>query len=122
MIPAQFMTDFESGLRKAINECYPHAVLHGCWYHFCASVRRYLLGLKLKELTEKNPDAKTIYRKLLSLPLLPPDSILAGYNIVKGEAKNKKLWNKFKPMFEYFESYWMAMVRVDHQAVNLLNF
>lgn len=40
--PSRFMTDFEAGLRKAINECYPGVPLH-----FCAVVRRKLLSHKL---------------------------------------------------------------------------
>lgn len=109
--PAQFMTDFEAGLRKAINKYYPHAILHGCWYHFCAAIRRQLLSLNLYELTMNEPIAKAIYRQILSLPLLPPESILSGYNVVKTVARNNKLYQQFKPMFEYFNSYWIAMVR-----------
>lgn len=108
--PAMFMTDFEAGLRKAINEFYPMAILHGCWYHFCAAVRRKCMSFNMYRLISKVPNAKIIYRMILSLPLLPPESILNGYNIVKQVATEKKLSKEFKKIFEYFEQYWLPLV------------
>lgn len=109
--PAKFMADFEAGLRKAISEFYPEAVLCGCWYHFCAAIRRKLLSLSLYELTLNDPMCRFIYRSILSLPLLPPGSILPGYNVIKRTAKRNDLYETFEPMFKYFESYWLALVR-----------
>lgn len=108
--PAQFMTDFEAGLRKAINEFYPDAILYGCWYHFCSAVRRKFMSLDMYELISKVPAAKLIYRMILSVPLLPAELICKGYNIVKEEATKKKLDKKFKKIFEYFEQYWLEQV------------
>lgn len=108
--PSQFMVDFEAGLRAAINASYPDAKLHGCWYHFCAAIRRRFLKLHLYELIKTSPDARFVYRSILSLPLLPPESLLAGYNITKEEAKDIGLGVIFKPVFDYFESYWLALV------------
>lgn len=108
--PSRFMADFEAGLRKAIKSIYPDATLHGCWYHFCAAIRRKLLKFGLYQLIVNEPLARFIYRSILSLPLLPPKSILAGYNIIKREAKNNGLYAQFKQMFDYFESFWLALV------------
>lgn len=108
--PIQFMADFEAGLRKAINEHYPHAILYGCWYHFCAAVRRKFLKLQMYQLITKVPAARKIYRMILSLPLLPSESILNGYNIVKQEAATKSLTERFGAIFQYFEQYWLLIV------------
>lgn len=108
--PAQFMTDFEAGLRKAINEIYPDAILNGCWYHFCAAVRRKLMSLDMYELISSVPAAKSVYRMILSLPLLPKESISNGYRIIKQEAIDKNLHKEFKKIFEYFEQYWLHQV------------
>lgn len=109
--PSQFMVDFEAGLRKAIRNIYGIVVqIHGCWYHFCAAIRRKLLKLELYQLTINNPIACFIYRSMLNLPLLPPELLLDGYNIIKREATSCELYKKFKPMFDYFESYWLALV------------
>lgn len=108
--PASFMTDFEAGMRKAINEFYPDAILNGCWYHFCAAVRRKLLSFDMHQLISNVPAAKSIYRKILSLPLLPAEVIMDGYNIVKQEAIAAGLDEKFKKFYEYFEQYWLFIV------------
>lgn len=108
--PSKFMTDFEAGLRKALNNIYPDATLHGCWYHFVAAVRRRILSHKLYELIKENPIVKFIYRSLLNLPLLPPEDILNGYNIIKLEAKNSAFYEQLKPVLDYFESFWLALV------------
>lgn len=108
--PAKFMADFEAGLRNAINEFYPETVLCGCWFHFCAAVRRKFLSLQLHDLIKEVPAAKKIYRKILSLPLLPAELILNGYNLVKEEAKRNNLNKDFKAIFNYFEQYWLRLV------------
>lgn len=108
--PKRFMTDFESGLRAAIKKCYPHAALHGCWYHYCASLRRKLLDLHMHNLIANNPSARAIYRKMLSIPLLPPEYIEQGYFLIKEEARSNKLINKFSAFFKYFESFWLNLV------------
>lgn len=108
--PAHFMTDFETGLRVAINRYYPDAILNGCWFHFSAAVRRRMLSLHLHSLIEENVHAKFVYRAILSLPLLPSELILEGYSIIKHQAVFYGVYNWFKPMFEYFDSFWLALV------------
>lgn len=29
------MTDYESGLVESLRSNYPHATLHGCFFHYC---------------------------------------------------------------------------------------
>lgn len=38
--PAIIMTDWETGLRCAIRTCFPNSTLKGCWYHYCAALRK----------------------------------------------------------------------------------
>lgn len=105
------MADFENGLRKAIINIYPYAILNGCWYHFTAAVRRKILSFKLYKLIEEQPVVHFIYRSILSLPLLPPDAVLKGYNIIKQKAKASEFYKALKPVFDYFESFWLGLVR-----------
>lgn len=105
-----FMTDFESSMRAAINLCYPNADLYGCWYHFKAAVRRRCLQEGLSRMTKENPFAQTIYRMLLNLPLLPPESIEAGYKSIVEMAQNKNLLEGFKHIFLYFQNFWLRIV------------
>lgn len=107
--PSRFMTDFEEGMRKAIKICYPNATLNGCWYHFKAAVRKRCIkeGVRIKE-----GNARTIYRMLLNLPLLPPDSIVMGFSIIMETARSLRVSKPFKKIFNYFQGYWMKVVSV----------
>lgn len=44
---------------------------------------------------------------MLNIPLLPADSIVDGYRIIKRTARKLKLNNEFKALFQYFEDYWL---------------
>lgn len=108
--PASFMTDFEGGMRAAINQCYPDAVLHGCWYHYKAAVRRRCVVEGLYKMITENPSVRTVYRMLLNLPLLPPDSIERGFDITVATSRSMKVFKFFKKIFEYFRGYWIVVV------------
>lgn len=112
MRPAMFMADFEGGIRKAINNFYPDSALHGCWYHFSAAIRRKFLRLNLYEIIKKEPEGKILYKMMLNLPLLPPEEIAKGFNIIKRKAQNVKLSREFRPVFAYFENFWLELVRL----------
>lgn len=116
--PASFMTDFESGMRAAINKCYPNAVLHGCWYHFKAAVRRRCLKEGLYMMIAENPSARKIYRMLLNLPLLPPSSIEEGFTIIVNIARSERLFKYFNKVFGYFKSYWLQQVVSGSAIIN----
>lgn len=96
---ASFMLDCESGLRKSITLCYPNATINGCWYHFIAAVRRKFQVLRMMQLLTNNLNARTIYRKILNIPLLPASQIVSGYNLIKEEAQEKCLSKEFKKIF-----------------------
>lgn len=108
--PAQFMADFEAGLRKAISSYFPGVPLYGCWYHYCAAIRRRLMTLNMHRLITDDPAGFMIYRMLLSLPLLPRDRILDGFNFVKSEARKNRLFKAFKAFFKYFNDFWINLV------------
>lgn len=110
MNPSEFMTDFEAGMRKAINKCYPNAILRGCWYHFKAALRRRFISLHMFRLITDDSSARQIYRMLSNLPLLPPLAIAMGYAIIKEEARSAKLTKVFRKIFIYFERYWLQLV------------
>lgn len=104
------MTDFESGMRAAIRKCYPHANIHGCWFHYCAALRRKSYNLNLRGLISNHTSAREIYRKLLNLPLLLPHQIETAFLGIKKEAHDKMLHNEFKDFFQYFETFWLELV------------
>lgn len=108
--PIEFMTDFEGGLRKAIEQKYPNARLRGCWFHFCAALDRNALRLGLYPLLKRDPFARFILKSLKNLPLLPEDRFVEGYAHIKTVAAENNLTRSFKQYFAYFEFYWLAQV------------
>lgn len=107
--PAEFITDFEAGMRKAINERWEGITLRGCWYHYSAALRKKMLKLGLSKLFEDSDDAKSIKKMMMSLPLLPSEKFTEGYNYVQQKAREFGLYEKFKTFFEYFV-YWLNQV------------
>lgn len=121
--PDSFMTDFETGMRAAIRKCYPQATLNGCWYHYCAALRRRLCSLQLLRIIAESKKARQIYRKMLSLPLLPKEQIRNGYLLIKQEARQNNVFTLFKSFFDYFDSFWLNLVRYwCHQEKLLFHF
>lgn len=110
--PAMFMCDFETGLRAAINKLYPNSALHGCWYHYSVCIRSRFIQLNMYRLITENLAARKIYKKMLRLPLLPTQSILEGFEIIKTESRAMRLFREFKSVFQYFEGFWIKLVRL----------
>lgn len=108
--PAKFITDFEAPMRKAIKECYPGVELHGCWYHYCAAIRRKVVSLGLYDLVKNDWNARSIYRKLKSWPLLPSNRTIEGFKIIEEETRNFGLHKDFKAFFTYFKGFWLQLV------------
>lgn len=107
--PTEIITDFEAGLRKAINQTYPGAKLRGCWYHYSAAVRKKMLELGLHKLLKDNDYARRIKKMLMSLPLLPAENFMEGYDYIKQQTKEWGLSHRFKSFFSYYE-YWINQV------------
>jgi hypothetical protein len=68
------MTDFEQAAIKAFKHHFPQSQLLGCFFHYAqCSWRKFCeLGLKVEY---KNKELKIWFRKLVALPLEPPETI-----------------------------------------------
>lgn len=108
--PNEIITDFEGGLRKAINFWYPNTTLRGCWYHYCCAVTRKIAKLGLNSLIISNPDANLISKQLLNLPLLSKNKFKEGFRHIKQTAVKSDIENHFNEFFNYFEEYWFEQV------------
>lgn len=108
--PTAIITDFEAGMRKAIKTVYKDVVLRGCWFHYCQAIKKMALKLGLRNELRMIQEARFIYYKLMSLPLLPSKYYLEAFNFIKMHAQNQHFWIKFQPFFEYFQSFWIPQV------------
>lgn len=117
--PNSFITDYEAGLRKAIRRRYPNANLHGCWYHFCAAIRKKYAKLGLFGLCKQDAEANLTKNSLMSLPLLPNDRLEEGFNYIKERAEQHGHAKQFQKLFNYFESYWLKEVYKLNQSQDI---
>lgn len=115
LTPTEIMTDFEPAMRKAINSVYKDVTLRGCWFHFCQAIKRMALKLGLRNVLKAIQEARCIYYKLMSLPLLPSELFLNGFESIKLQCQSYSCWRKFHPFFGCFESFWL------NQVILLLN-
>lgn len=114
MQPAEFMTDFEDGMRLAIKICWPKVKVRGCWFHYCRAILRRCRNLGMDKLLKNNENAKAVKRQLAVLPLLPEGQIEEGFKATKKLAAKKKLSKRFGRLFKYVESYWLkSQVKID---------
>lgn len=109
--PALIITDFEKGMRKAINGFYKKVKLHGCWFHYDRAIQKYCrMNPKLKRTLKMNANARDILRQLLSLPLLPPGKFIEGYKAIERKARNWRVYHPLIDLFRYFNKFWMKQV------------
>lgn len=109
---AVFITDYEMGLRKAIQSEFPNAKLFGCWFHFTQAVRRQVV-MKYKELAKyirENKKASLEYHKLLVLPLLPASHIVSSFESIKEAILEFDHHFNFMSFLGYYEIQWIKKV------------
>lgn len=114
--PKSFMTDFECALQNSLKTVFPNAKCHGCWFHYCQSLRRNI-AMKHKDLAvfiRASKSASLAYHKLLALPLLPAKSIQLVYYTIKEEILVFDTNNKFSTFTNYFEKQWIKKVTIEH--------
>lgn len=108
--PNEIITDFETGMRHAIRAQFPNVRLRGCWYHYCAAIRKRLLLYKLGKFIKSDNRAFDIKRQIMNLPLLPADRFIEGYQQIKNLIEGYGWTKDFKEFLTYFDRYWIAQV------------
>lgn len=105
----EIMTDFEKGMRNAIAIVVPNVRLTACWFHFSAACKKKAMRFfgAMVQLIRSNEEAASIYYRLLCLPLLPADRIIAAFESLKIWASKFPAFNGF---IAYFERQWLERV------------
>lgn len=105
-----FTTDYERGMRNALRSLFPESRLFACYFHFCQAVKKRAYKTNhLVALMKSNESARSIYYRLLCLPLLPANYISEMFAELKTEAYgiNKSI---FRPFMRYFYDQWLVKV------------
>lgn len=111
-----FQTDFELASRNALKIIYPDATLFTCWFHFKqASIRKSKKIPGFFNFLKINKDAKRIFDKFLSLPLLNSNDISTAFEVLKVESSSEKFIkngiNQFEKFIDYYETQWLKKVK-----------
>lgn len=104
------MTDFECAMRNALRIVFPQTELNACWFHSTqAAKKRAMQTPQLYPYLYLHKDAREIYYKLLSLPLLHPRDIIPEFQKLKviALAKHRAVFAEF---IKYFERQWILKV------------
>lgn len=88
LVGRSFMTDFEISMRNALRILYTNAHQYTCWFYFSQACKRQankFEGFIIRRRNEK--ELRTIFAKFTCLPLLPPQDIKNGFDLLCLEAK-----------------------------------
>lgn len=107
-----FMTDNKTALQISLKKIFPEAIVNGCWFHFCQSIRRNIARSfkPLVEFIRGNRKSSQIYHKIVYLPLLPPRTIPATFLVLCEELQSFDQENKFQQFLNYFQKQWINKV------------
>ncbi|XP_067635870.1 endoplasmic reticulum-Golgi intermediate compartment protein 2 isoform X3 [Eurosta solidaginis] len=109
---ATFITDYETGLRSAIEKSFPDSKMFGCWFHYCQALRRFITmkDKRLAQYIRQNKEASRIYHKFLSLSLLPGMHISDSFQLLTEDLGKLNALDRFKSFIKYFENQWMQKI------------
>ncbi|XP_074100585.1 uncharacterized protein LOC141528439 [Cotesia typhae] len=111
IIVLSYMTDFESGLRKALKLSYPNAPAESCYFHFIQANMKKAKKLGLLKKLENWEDGRKFFRKLLALALLPSTDIIPTFNWLL--VIHTPSYLIFKDFLNYFVDYWLMTIKPD---------
>lgn len=114
-----YTTDYEISMRKALQKIHPEVKRFACYFHYCQAVKKHAYKEKqLLGLMRSDTNARSLYYRLLCLPLLPAEHIKEMFLSLREEAFkiNKSV---FRPFFKYFNKQWVEKVCI---FVNIIIF
>lgn len=106
-----FCTDWEIAMRNAILQLFPDAEMVACYFHHTNAVKKHVQqSPELRKLIEDDANAKSIYFRLLVVPLLPPEYIIDVVKQLRHEALRIHKFNAYKQFFVYYFRQWIIKV------------
>lgn len=110
-----FTTDYERAMRNALRKLHPNTKQYGCYFHYCQAVKKNAWKTAgLVNLIRSNPNARSVYFRIMCLPLLPAEYIGNMFMELRDEA-NKIDRSTFRPFLQYFYKQWIVNVSGEQQ-------
>lgn len=93
--------DFENAMRAALKIVCPNLAILGCLFHHCQALQRKMKSMpELFQLIRTNEKARTLFRKIQCMALLPADEIMNGFENLqklKNSSNSLLFFNITKP-------------------------
>ncbi|KAL0809842.1 hypothetical protein ABMA28_011331 [Loxostege sticticalis] len=94
-----FKSDYEIAAMNAVKAVFPQVKVSGCYFHYQKAVWKKAKELKVN----RTSDQRNIIRRAAILPLLPPDYIAEGWQIICEKIEATRNMDNF---LHYFEKQW----------------
>jgi len=107
--PTQVIADFEEAPAAALRNVYgDQLIVSGCWFHYAQALIKRLRKLGLTDGYRNDEETQTIFRCLLSLPLLPVGDIAPGFQELKSLVTSQSATSAtITQLLRYVERQWI---------------
>ena len=85
LVPEFIVTDYESGVIPAVRTVFFGSEQVGCWFHYSQCIYRKIQDIGLSREYSSNEIIQNVSRKLFSLPFLPPNEIVRGFQVYENQ-------------------------------------
>lgn len=100
-------------MRNALSKMFPAAEMISCYFHYTQAIKRSVSKLPdMLEAIKSDEKAKSIYYRVLCLPLLPAEHIEIKFKDLCNEAKllDSNTKKALAPFFTYLRRQWIKKV------------
>ena len=107
--PVTAMSDFERGLRNAVEASFPGIILRGCNFHHLQALRRKARKIStLATKVFKNSHHHFVLKMFMRISLLPIEKIDSGlYQLKRYILSMQDIMDDFQEFIIYYESVWI---------------
>jgi hypothetical protein len=97
------VVDFEAAIWTAVKDVLPEVIIKGCAYHWTQAIYRKIQEVGLSTADRKDLATNNLCRRLMAMPLIPPEHIEKMFY----ELQNDATTNKLHDLFQYVERIWI---------------
>lgn len=106
LAPVSIMCDYECSLRNALHSVYPHCLRRPSHYNLVQAARRQALRWpQFFEPINADVTQYRVYCKLMHLPLLPPEHMAQGFELLRAESGT--FGRRFRQFMDYVYMAWI---------------
>ena len=99
---------FESGVIPAVRTVFLRSEQVGCWFHLSQCIYRKIQDIGLSREYSSNEIIQNVSRKLFSLPFLPPNEIVRGFQDYENQLQTIFLvYPSLESLFNYVRNFLM---------------